>query len=138
MDIQIITLPNGIRVLHREIPHSRVIHCGFVMDAGSRDEALDEGGIAHFIEHMIFKGTAKRKTFHILNYLESVGGDINAYTSKEKTCIYATITPEYLDRAAELLSDITFNSIFPEKEIQKERQVISEETGLTLEKGSRR
>lgn len=130
MQNHLITLPNGLRVIHREIPHSRVIHCGFVIDAGSRDEANDEAGIAHFIEHMVFKGTARRKTFHILNYLESVGGDVNAYTTKEKTCLYATVTPEYLDRATELLTDITFFSTFPEKEIAKERQVISEEIDM--------
>lgn len=126
----LITLPNGLRVIHREIPYSRVIHCGFVIDAGSRDEGPDEAGIAHFIEHMVFKGTERRKTFHILNYLESVGGDVNAYTTKEKTCLYATVTPEYLDRATELLTDITFFSTFPDKEIVKERQVISEEIDM--------
>ncbi|MEM7657572.1 MAG: pitrilysin family protein, partial [Bacteroidota bacterium] len=81
-------------------------------------------------EHMIFKGTIKRKTFHILNYLESVGGDVNAYTTKEKTCLYASIMAEYVERATELLTDITFSSTFPEKEMVKEKQVISEEIDL--------
>lgn len=130
MEIQVVNLPNGISIVHREIPHSRVVHCGFVIDAGSRDEGPEETGIAHFIEHMVFKGTQRRKTFHILNYLESVGGDVNAYTTKEKTCLYATVLPQYCGRAMELLADITFDSTFPKKEISKERKVISEEIDM--------
>jgi predicted Zn-dependent peptidase len=86
--------------------------------------------MAHFIEHMAFKGTRKRKTFHVINYLESVGGDVNAYTTKEKTCFYVSMLAEYFDRATELLTDITFDSVFPDKEIIKEKQVISEEIDM--------
>ena len=88
------------------------------------------GGIAHFIEHMIFKGTARRKTYHVLNYLESVGGEVNAYTTREKTCIYASLASSYVDRATDLLTDIAFHATFPDREIIKERQVISEEIDL--------
>ncbi len=120
-------LANGIRVVHKFVPYTRAVHCGFVLDNGSRDDLPTEAGMAHFIEHMIFKGTTRRKTFHVLNYLESVGGDLNAYTTKEKTCIYASIMSEFFGRATELLADILFNSTFPNKEIGKERQVIAEE-----------
>ena len=130
MDEKIIILPNGLRIVYKYIPYTRTVHCGYVINAGSRDDLKGEMGMAHFIEHMIFKGTAKRKTFHILNYLESVGGDVNAYTSKEKTCLYASLVSDYFERAVELLTDITFHSIFPEKEITKEKQVISEEIDM--------
>lgn len=123
-------LSNGIRVVYTYVPYTRAVHCGYVIDSGSRDDKVGEMGMAHFIEHMIFKGTTRRKTFHILNYLESVGGDINAYTTKEKTCLYASLVADYFERATELLTDITFHSIFPEKEIVKEKQVISEEIDL--------
>ncbi len=126
-------LKNGLRVVFKPIPYTRTVHCGYVINAGSRDDDGDEMGMAHFIEHMIFKGTRKRKTFHILNYLESVGGDVNAYTTKEKTCFYASLASEYLDRATELLTDITFHSTFPVNELAKERQVISEEIDMYRE-----
>ncbi len=130
MDSKIFELPNGIRVAFKHVPYTRTVHCGFVINSGSRDDQQGETGMAHFIEHMIFKGTTKRKTFHILNYLESVGGDVNAYTTKEKTCLYASLAEEFFERATELLTDITFNSIFPEKEVVKEQQVISEEIDM--------
>lgn len=130
MEIQSIMLENGIQILHKQVPYTQVLHCGFVMDTGSRDELSHEMGMAHFIEHMIFKGTTRRKTFHILNYLESVGGDLNAYTTKEKTCYFASISADYFTRALDLLTDITFNSTFPEKEMVKERQVIAEEIDM--------
>lgn len=130
MDTKIYELPNGLRVIYKYIPYTRTVHCGYVINSGSRDDREGEMGMAHFIEHMIFKGTAKRKTFHILNYLESVGGDVNAYTTKEKTCLYASMVAEYFDRATELLTDIAFNSTFPEKEIVKEKQIISEEIDM--------
>lgn len=123
-------LNNGLRILHIAIPHTRVVHCGIILNTGSRHEIESENGIAHFIEHMIFKGTNRRKTYHILNYLESLGGDLNAYTTKEKTVIYATIRAEYIQRAIELLSDIAFNSTFLEKEIAKEKQVVAEEIDM--------
>lgn len=130
METNIIELPNGLSVLHRYVPYTRTVHCGYIIDTGSRDDLLEESGMTHFIEHMVFKGTVKRKTFHILNYLESVGGDLNAYTTKEKICLYASMVSEYFERATELLTDIVFNSTYPEKEITKEKQVISEEISM--------
>ncbi len=121
------TFPNGIRLVHREVPSTRVAHLGFVLDIGSRDEALDQEGIAHFWEHMAFKGTSKRKAFHIINRLDSVGGELNAYTTKEKIYFYASILDTHYERTVELLSDITFQSTFPEREIERERRVINEE-----------
>ncbi len=130
METIVYELQNGLRVIYKYIPYTQTVHCGYVINAGSRDDREGEMGMAHFIEHMIFKGTTKRKTFHILNYLESVGGDVNAYTTKEKTCLYASMVSEYFERATELLTDITFHSTFPEREIVKEKQVISEEIDL--------
>lgn len=120
------TLDNGMRVIH--IPtHSNVAYCGMAIDAGTRDERADEQGIAHFCEHILFKGTRKRKAWHILNRMDSVGGDLNAYTNKEEIMVYAAFMKEHLDRAVELLADIVFNSTFPQHEINKEREVIIEE-----------
>lgn len=119
-------LPNGLRILH--IPAvGPVSHIGLYINAGTRDEAPEENGLAHFIEHTIFKGTKKRKSYHILTRLESVGGELNAFTSKEETCIYATVLNEHLVRAMELISDILLNSTFPEKELKKEKEVILDE-----------
>lgn len=124
------TLENGIRVIHQPVSNSKIVHCGFALDIGSRDEKPHQVGIAHFWEHMAFKGTKKRKTFHILNRLDSVGGELNAYTTKEKIFFHASVLEQYLDKAMDLLVDITFQSIFPEKQIEKERQVILEEMAM--------
>lgn len=123
---EIYTLANGIRIVHRRIV-GKVAHCGLLINTGSRDEEEDEWGIAHFIEHVIFKGTTKRKSFHILSRLENVGGDLNAYTTKEETCIHATFLNSYYDRSLELISDIVFNSTFPFKELEKEKEVVIDE-----------
>jgi predicted Zn-dependent peptidase len=123
-------LNNGIRIIHQEVTHTRMVHCGFVLNIGSRDESKEEEGLAHFWEHMAFKGTKKRKAFHIINRLESLGGELNAYTTKEKICFYSSILKEHFGKAAELLCDITFNSTFPKKQIEKERQVILEEMAM--------
>lgn len=123
-------LPNGIRIVHQEVTHTRMVHCGFVMNIGSRDESKEQEGLAHFWEHMAFKGTKKRKAYHIINRLESLGGELNAYTTKEKICFYSSILKEHFTKAAELLCDITFNSTFPRKQIDKERQVILEEMAM--------
>jgi predicted Zn-dependent peptidase len=123
-------LPNGIRIVHQEIPHTRLVHCGFVLNIGSRDESKEQEGLAHFWEHMAFKGTKKRKAFHIINRLESLGGELNAYTTKEKVCFYASLLKDHFGKAAELLYDITFHSTFPKKQIEKERQVILEEMSM--------
>ncbi len=120
------TLASGLRIVHKE-SNSAVSHCGIMIDTGSRDEQDHEHGIAHFIEHVIFKGTTKRKAFHILSRMDNVGGDMNAYTTKEETCVYASFLPEYYGRAIELFSDILFNSVFPEKEIEKEKDVVYDE-----------
>jgi predicted Zn-dependent peptidase len=120
------TFPNGIRLIHQETD-SPVGHLGVILNTGSRDELADEHGIAHFIEHCIFKGTRKRKAYHILSRMEDVGGELNAYTTKEETALYATFLSSYYSRAAELLSDILFNSVFPEKELKLEKEVVVEE-----------
>lgn len=120
------TLPSGIRVIHKP-NNSGVSHCGLMVMAGSRDEEEDEQGLAHFIEHTLFKGTKKRKAFHILSRLDEVGGELNAFTSKEETFIYGSFLNTYFNRAIELIFDITFQSVFPAKEIEKEKDVILDE-----------
>ncbi len=119
-------LSNGIRVIHKQMS-GPVAHCGLIINTGSRDEEESEEGLAHFIEHVIFKGTKKRKAYHILSRMEDVGGEINAYTGKEDTTLYASFLKEYYERAIELLADISFNSVFPEKELEKEKAVIIDE-----------
>lgn len=130
MSEKIIELPNGLRIAYKYAPHTRSVHCGYIIDVGGRDDFEDAAGMSHFIEHLVFKGTTRRKTFHILNYIESVGGDVNAYTTKEKTCVYASLSSEHVERAIDVLTDIVFFSIFPEKEIVKEKQVILEEIDM--------
>ncbi|MDG1475930.1 MAG: pitrilysin family protein [Vicingaceae bacterium] len=125
-------LKNGIRIIHKPTK-SEVAHCGFIIKTGSRDEDLDENGITHFIEHAIFKGTKNRKAYHILNRIDNVGGEINAFTTKEQTSIYASFTKEYLERALELLTDILFNSTYPENELAKEKDVIIDEINSYLD-----
>ncbi len=124
------TLKNGIRVIHNQITTSKIIHCGIMLDIGSRDEDTTNQGIAHFWEHMAFKGTRKRKAFHILNRLESLGGELNAFTDKEKILFFASVRDAYYERAMELLTDITFDSVFPESQINRERNVILEEMSM--------
>jgi len=119
-------LPNGIRLVHQSID-SPVAHCGVIINTGSRDEQSSEQGLAHFIEHTIFKGTQKRKSFHILSRLEDIGGELNAYTTKEETAIHASFLSEYYQRTIELFSDILINSTFPESELKKEKDVIVDE-----------
>lgn len=124
------TLKNGIRVVHNRVTTTKIVHCGIMLDIGSRDETTANQGIAHFWEHMAFKGTRKRKAFHIINRLESLGGELNAFTDKEKILFYASLRDDYFERAVELLTDITFNSIFPTPQINKERNVILEEMAM--------
>lgn len=130
VDYEIHTLPNGIRVIHKQVSNTKIAHCGFMLDIGSRDETHENQGIAHFWEHMAFKGTRKRKAFHILNRIDAVGGELNAYTTKEKIAFYASVLDSYFEKAVELLADITFDSVFPEKQIEKERKVILEEMAM--------
>lgn len=132
-DYDIHTLPNGIRIIHKQVTNTKISHCGFILDIGSRDEAPHQLGMAHFWEHLAFKGTEKRKAYHILTRLDAVGGDLNAYTTKEKICFHASVLEEHFEKALDLLTDITFHSIFPEKEIQKEKRVILEEMSMYLD-----
>ncbi|MBL4624559.1 MAG: insulinase family protein [Flavobacteriales bacterium] len=133
MSFKTFVLENGIRVIHQELPYGDVAHCGLIINVGSRDELPEERGMAHFIEHTIFKGTRKRKAFHILSRLDAVGGEINAYTTKEETCIYASFLSHHYERAIELITDITFNSTLPKKEIDKEKDVIIDEINSYLD-----
>ena len=120
------TLDNGLRIIH--LPSdSKVVYCGYQINAGTRDEEPGEEGLAHFCEHVTFKGTERRKAWHILNCLESVGGDLNAYTNKEGTVYYSAILKEHIARAVDLLSDIVFHSGYPQAEIDKEVEVICDE-----------
>jgi predicted Zn-dependent peptidase len=132
MEYNVHTLPNGIRLLH--VPSASAIsHACILINCGSRDESEQESGLAHFIEHLIFKKTEKRSTNQILNRLESVGADLNAYTTKEYTCIHASFLNPYLDRTLELFNDIVFRSTFPEEELDKEKSVILDEIASYLD-----
>ena len=117
---------NGLRLIHVTSP-TEVAYCGISIDAGTRDEESGEEGMAHFCEHLMFKGTHKRKAWHIINRMEAVGGDLNAYTNKEETVVYSAFMREHFERAAELIFDIVFNSTFPQHEIDKESEVIADE-----------
>lgn len=120
------TLDNGLRIIH--LPSdSKVVYCGYQINAGTRNEEPGEEGLAHFCEHVTFKGTERRKAWHILNCLESVGGDLNAYTNKEDTVYYSAILKEHIARAVDLLTDIVFHSVYPQAEIDKEVEVICDE-----------
>lgn len=120
------TLDNGLRIIH--LPSdSKVVYCGYQINAGTRNEEPGEEGLAHFCEHVTFKGTERRKAWHILNSLESVGGDLNAYTNKEGTVYYSAILKEHIARAVDLLTDIVFHSVYPQAEIDKEIEVICDE-----------
>ncbi len=127
MEFRFHQLSNNIRTVHLSLRDQRVSHLGLTIEAGSRNELPNEQGIAHFIEHLLFKGTTKRKAFHILSRLDSVGAELNAYTSKEETVIYASFLNEHFERAAEIIADIAFNSTFPAKEIEKEKEVVLDE-----------
>ncbi len=120
------TLDNGFRIIHQH-NESPISYCGVIVNVGSRDEKQDELGMAHFIEHMLFKGTCKRKSAQIINRLEDVGGELNAYTSKEETVVYAGFLSEYTERAIELISDLIQHSTFPKCELEKEIQVVRDE-----------
>ena len=131
----IFNLSNGIRVVYLHAP-SQVAHLGITVLGGARFEKDKEDGLAHFLEHCIFKGTKKRKAFHVLSRLDSVGGELNAYTAKEEICVYASFTKEHIRRASELLADITLSSTFPQKEIQKEKEIIIDEINSYLDSTS--
>jgi len=126
MNYEFYQLENGIRIAHHR-SNRHVAHCGVTIGAGSRDEGVTEQGLAHFIEHVIFKGTQKRKVYHIMSRLDSVGGELNAFTTKEETCIYASFVNKYYSRSLELMADILMNSTFPAKELEKEKDIIIDE-----------
>lgn len=132
MELLHFTLDNGIRLIHHRT-NGMVAHCGLIINTGSRDEKENEHGMAHFIEHMLFKGTNKRKPYFILSCLDNAGGELNAYTTKEDTAIYASVLKEDFEKAVDIISDITYNSLFPEKEIIKEKDVIIEEINSYLD-----
>lgn len=120
------TLQNGLRVIH--LPSaSQVVYCGYQIAAGTRDELPGEEGLAHFCEHMTFKGTAKRNALQVINALEGVGGELNAFTNKENTVFYAAISKEHFTHAVDVLTDIVFHSTYPQHEIEKEVEVICDE-----------
>lgn len=131
----IVSLANGIRLAYMHA-HSVVAHMGVTILAGSRYEQSNEEGLAHFLEHCIFKGTTNRRSLHILSRLDSVGGELNAYTTKEEICVYASFTKEHTARASDLLADIVLNSNFPEKEIKKEKEIVLDEINSYLDSPS--
>ncbi len=133
MEPKIHEYKNGLRIVFHHTPNTDVAHCALMMHAGTRNEEKGHEGLAHFIEHMMFKGTAKRKSFHILSRLEVVGGELNAFTSKEETCVHASFLSSYFERAVELINDIVFHSVFPEKEIEKEKEVVCDEIRMYLD-----
>ncbi len=125
-------LKNGIRLVHAPLA-SEVAYCGLLFNTGSRDETDEEEGLAHFIEHVVFKGTQRRRAWHILSRLEDVGGELNAYTTKEETFLYASFLKEDYERAVELLADIAFHSTFPAAEIEREKEVVLDEINSYLD-----
>lgn len=130
---QIFTLSNGIRVIYQQVSSTKIFHCGVFLDVGSRDESPANQGIAHFWEHMAFKGTRKRNSLNIISSLDSIGGELNAFTDKERVVFFASVRDQYAERAIDVLADITFNSVFPVSQIEKERGVILEEMAMYLD-----
>jgi len=135
MEYKTFKLSNGIRLIHQH-NNSELAHFGIIINTGSRDEDEDQQGLAHFVEHVIFKGTARRNAYRIISRIDDVGGEINAYTSKEETVVYSTFLKNYYQRTIDLISDITFNSVFPEKELLKEKEVILDEINSYLDNPS--
>lgn len=128
-DYSLHTLSNGLRVAYKRVTGTRLVHCGYIIGAGSRDDGKHPG-LAHCLEHMLFKGTQRRRTIHVLNHLEVVGGEMNAFTTKELTAIYATVQAAHYGRAVDILSDVTFHSSIPEAELVKEKKVIADEINM--------
>ena len=123
---------SGLRVVHLRIPGSRLVHAGFMIDTGSCHDG-EHPGLAHALEHMMFKGTNRRKAFHVISSLEVVGGELNAYTTKDMTAVYASTESRHLQKAVDVLSDIVFNSSLPENELIKEKKVITDEINMYLD-----
>lgn len=126
------TLSNGLRIVHRQV-QSDVEYCGVAVNVGSRDEVAGQYGLAHFVEHTIFKGTRKRRSSHIINRMETIGGELNAYTTKEETMLYSVFPKGNLLRAVELIADLVANSQFPDIELDKEREVVADEINSYLD-----
>jgi predicted Zn-dependent peptidase len=124
------TLLNGVRILTKRMPHARSISMGVWVNAGARDESMGENGLSHMIEHMIFKGTRKRSAFQIAKEFDAVGGHTNAFTSYENTCYHARVMDSHLETMVEILTDIFLNSVFDEREVEKERPVIFQEISM--------
>ncbi len=124
--LEIVELPNGITCIHKPV-RSAVAHCGLTINTGSRDELASEHGLAHFIEHSFFKGTQRRRAFHINNRLENLGGELNAFTTKEETVVHATTLRGDFPKAAELIADVVFHSTFPQRELDKEKEIVVDE-----------
>lgn len=129
-------LDNGLRIVHLQRPDSRVEYCGTAIRAGSRDENPSQQGLAHFVEHTIFKGTARRSAGRIINHMEAVGGELNAYTTKEETYVYSVFPRGNFRRAIDLIADLILNSQFPDRELDKEREVVAEEIDSYLDSPS--
>lgn len=132
----ITVLDNGVPVVHISCPRSRVAYFGVIVKAGSRNEQEKDYGLAHFVEHTIFKGTQRRKVYHIINRMEAVGGELNAYTTKEETVVYSVFPTGNLHRASNLIADLVANSVFPSTELDKERQVVADEIDSYLDSPS--
>lgn len=129
-DITINELENGIWCIHKEVKSTKVAHCAIMFDIGSRDELDTEVGLAHLWEHMAFKGTKKRSAYQVLTYLDALGGELNAFTTKEKICFHASVLDEHFEKAVDVLADISFFSTFPERELEKEKKVVIEEISM--------
>ena len=127
---QMITLPNGARLLTEEVPGARSAALGFFVGVGSRHEKAGDNGAAHFIEHMLFKGTHRRSAAQLARDMDAIGGQVNAYTTKEHTCFYARTLDKHLDRSLDILSDMLFHSRFDQRDVEMERGVILEEIGM--------
>lgn len=132
-NLQFEEAPNGLRIVHMGVPQSAVGFFGIAVRVGSRDDGEDNHGLAHFVEHTIFKGTAKRRSWHIINRMEAVGGELNAFTTKEETVVFSAFPEGNLARAAELMADLVMESQFPEHEIEKEREVVADEIDSYLD-----
>jgi predicted Zn-dependent peptidase len=135
MNYESFTFHNGIRLIHSYMPNI-IAHLGIIMNTGSRDEEIHEHGSAHLVEHMLFKGTEKRKAYHIISRIEDAGGEINAYTTKEETCLYTSFLKQDYGRTLELIHDVIFHSSFPQKEISREKEVIIDEINSYLDNPS--
>ncbi len=131
--VTIIPLNNGLRLVHRKAQGAAVDYCGVIVKVGSRDDKPDAYGMAHFVEHTIFKGTQKRSSWHILNRMERIGGELNAYTTKEETVVYTAAPSGNMRRAIELIADLCTNSRFPDAELDKEREVVADEINSYLD-----